>query len=80
MQGKRFLHRCRRCKARREPWERLTIGGYCPSCSEAVRTRRSRKTGARLLAKAKQAGTVERDGQEFQVLVLPPKREPPKIR
>lgn len=74
IRGKRFLPRCRRCKVRREPWERLTIGGYCPSCSEAVRTRRSRKTGARLIAKAKDAGTVERDGQTFTVTVLPPKR------
>jgi hypothetical protein len=72
--GKRFLPRCRRCKARREPWERLTIGGYCPTCSDLLRALRTRKTSTRLLAKAKPAGTVERDGQEFRVVVLPPKR------
>ena len=52
----------------REPWERLTVGGYCPTCSDLLRALRTRRTSARLLAKARPAGTVERDGREFELL------------
>ena len=65
--------RCRRCKFERLP-EETFWNGHCPAC-RAVQAKRSRsESGAKILAKAKDAGTIERDGQTFRVVVLPPKR------
>jgi hypothetical protein len=79
--------RCRNCGLLRLPEEtgrvpglrlnaeqRMFVRGLCPSCLEADRRERRRRTGARILSKAKDAGTVERDGQVFRVVQLPPKR------
>lgn len=79
--------RCKGCgllqlpeEATRTPGLRLTaeqrtfVRGLCPTCLEADRRERRRRTGARILSKAKDAGTVERDGQTYHVVVLPPKR------
>jgi hypothetical protein len=65
--------RCRRCRLERLPEENF-VRGLCPACLELDRRKRRSATGARALSKAKDAGTVERDGQTFQVVVLPPKR------
>jgi hypothetical protein len=65
--------RCRQCKLERLPWETFHRG-LCAACLELDRRQRRRKTGRRLLDKAKDAGTVDRDGQTFQVVQLPPKR------
>jgi hypothetical protein len=66
-------YRCRDCRTLRYEGE-LFFYGRCPACRDkngsAIRTR----TGARALTKARDAGTVERDGKVYQVLVLPPKR------
>ena len=65
--------RCRRCRDLRQEGERF-YHGLCDSCrAERAKVRRS-ATGARLLEKAKDAGTVQRDGQTFHVTALPPKR------
>jgi len=66
-------YRCRRCRLERTPEEFAWTRGLCPACLEVDRRLRRRKAGARILAKAKDLGTVERDGQTFRV-VLPPKR------
>jgi hypothetical protein len=66
-------HRSRRCRLERLPGERFPRA-FCPACLELDRQRRRSATGARALAKAKDARTVERDGQVFQVVKLPPKR------
>jgi hypothetical protein len=65
-------HRCRRCRLERFP-EETFVRGFCPACLQLERQERRAKTGARALAKAKDAGTVERDGKAYRVLVLPPK-------
>jgi predicted RNA-binding Zn-ribbon protein involved in translation (DUF1610 family) len=70
---RRFPSRCRSCGLIRLP-EETFVRGLCPACLEAERHDGRRATGARILAKAKDAGTVERDGQTFTVSVLPPKR------
>jgi hypothetical protein len=80
--GKRRMHnpRCRRCRLQRLPEETFPNGkpgwtrGLCPACLELDRQRRRSATARRLLDKAKDGGTVERDGQMFHVVVLPPKR------
>jgi predicted RNA-binding Zn-ribbon protein involved in translation (DUF1610 family) len=72
--GKRMHKpRCKRCRLQRLPEENF-VRGLCPACLELDRRYRRRKTGSRLLEKAKDAGTVVRDGQTFRVTVLPPKR------
>jgi hypothetical protein len=72
---KRRMHypRCRRCRLERLP-EETFYRGLCPACMDVDKRKRHAATGARLLAKAKDAGTVERDGQTFTVVVLTPKR------
>jgi hypothetical protein len=64
---------CRRCKLERLPDERW-LGGFCPECRDFYSAKRRKATAKRVLAGAKTAGTVERDGQTFTVLQLPPKR------
>jgi hypothetical protein len=64
---------CRRCKLQRLP-EETFWGGLCPACRDVYAHRRRKATGALILEKAKAGGTEERDGQAFQVAVLPPKR------
>jgi hypothetical protein len=73
--GKRRTHnpRCRRCRLERLPEENF-VRGFCPACLELDGRQRRRRVGANLLDKAKDAGTVEREGRTFQVVVLPPKR------
>ena len=66
-------HHCRRCRMRRLPEERFP-GGLCLRCFDLVRTRKRGAVGAKVLAKAKDGGTLERDGQTFNVVVLPPTR------
>lgn len=65
--------RCRRCRDLRQDGERF-YGGLCDSCRGQRSAAKRAATGARLLAKAKDAGTLERDGQTFRVVQLPPKR------
>jgi hypothetical protein len=65
--------RCQRCRELRHDGERF-YHGLCDSCrAERAAVRRS-NTGARLLDKAKDGGTIDRDGQTFHVTVLPAKR------
>jgi hypothetical protein len=66
-------HHCQRCRLQRLPEERFP-GGLCLACLEVVRRRKRRALGANVLAKATHVGTLERDGQTFQLVVLPPKR------
>lgn len=70
---KRRMHnpRCRRRRLERLP-EETFYRGLCPASVDVDKRRRHAATGARLLAKVKDAGTVERDGQTFQVVQLPP--------
>jgi hypothetical protein len=65
--------RCRDCGGWREDDERL-FHGRCEVCRDKRSQARRAATGARALAKAKDAGTIERDGQTFKLVVLPPKR------
>jgi hypothetical protein len=67
------MARCRDCGGWREEDERLWRG-RCEGCRTKRSQARRAATGKRALEKAKDAGTVERDGQTFQVVVLPPKR------
>jgi hypothetical protein len=48
--------------------------GLCDNCRHKRACTRGRQTGARALANAKPAGTLERNGQQFRAVVLPPKR------
>jgi hypothetical protein len=64
---------CRDCGDLRydgEPFFR----GLCDTCRHKRAVARRAQTGARAIANAKPAGTLERDGQQFRVVVLPPKR------
>jgi hypothetical protein len=65
--------RCRRYRDLRQDGEKF-YNGFCDSCRQKRAAARRSATGARLLELAKNAGTVERDGQTFSVVVLPPKR------
>jgi hypothetical protein len=67
---KRRLPRCRSCGDFRYEQESF-YRGLCERCRDTQSVARRAKTGARALAKAKDAGTVERDGQTYQVVVLP---------
>jgi predicted RNA-binding Zn-ribbon protein involved in translation (DUF1610 family) len=73
MARRRLSPRCRNCGLLRLPDERFTRN-LCPSCLNAERSQRRRATGAQVLANARDAGTVERDGQTFRVVQLPPTR------
>jgi hypothetical protein len=67
------VQRCRRCKFERLPDETFWTG-HCPAC-RALHAKRARaESGAKLLAKAKDGGTLEREGQTFRVVVLPSRR------
>jgi hypothetical protein len=65
--------RCRDCGGWRMDDE-LFWRGRCEDCRDKRSAARRAATGARALALAKDAGTLERDGQTFRVLLLPPKR------
>ena len=65
--------RCRVCRLQRLPEEEFTRG-LCPSCLESDRRRKRGARGAKLLEKAKNSGTVERDGKTFNLIILPPKQ------
>ena len=65
--------RCRRCRDLRQEGEKF-FNGFCDSCRQKRGAARRAATGARILERAKDAGTVERDGRTFRVVVLPPKR------
>jgi hypothetical protein len=68
-----YVKRCPRCKIGREP-EETFWNGHCPACRE-IRSKRIRaESGTKLLAKAKDGGTIEREGQTFRVVVLPSRR------
>ena len=73
--GKRRIHHpcCRRCRLERLPEEKFTCG-LCPACLELARQHCRNEVGRKLLDSAKDGGTVDRDGQTFHVVVLPPKR------
>ena len=68
-----YVKRCRRCNLERLP-EETFWNGHCPAC-RALQAKRARaESGTKLLAKAKDGGTLEREGQTFRVVVLPPRR------
>jgi hypothetical protein len=74
-QKRRHLHvkRCRRCKLERL-LEETFWNGHCPAC-RAIQAKRMRaESGTELLAKTKDGGTFEREGQPFRVVVLPSRR------
>ena len=62
---------CLRCKLERLPEETFP-GGLCAACRHLNGKAHRVRSGARALARAKDAGTVDRDGQTFRVLDLPP--------
>jgi hypothetical protein len=66
-------HRCRRCQLERLDGETFHRG-LCPACLELDQRKRHRDTGARILERAKDGGTIEREGQTFRVVQLPRKR------
>jgi hypothetical protein len=68
-----YVQRCRRCKLAREP-EETFWNGHCPACRALHATRARAEKGSKLLAKAKDGGTLEREGQTFRVVVLPSRR------
>jgi hypothetical protein len=78
------IQQCRRCRLERLPEETFRGGrglqesawtpGLCPACLEVDRRERRSRVGRKLLNKANDGGTVDRDGQTFRVTVLPPKR------
>jgi hypothetical protein len=59
------VQRCRRCTSTRTPDEYAWTRGLCPACLELDRQQRRSNTGRRLLDRAKDAGTVDRDGQTY---------------
>ena len=71
--------RCRRCRLLREAWEEWR-GGLCPACTDRVRQARRRQVGAKILARGTETGLEERDGELYQVVVLPPARRPKRRR
>jgi hypothetical protein len=64
--------RCRGCDLFRFPDETFP-GGYCPSCLDERSRKRRSATGARVLARAKDGGSLERDGETYRLVLLPPK-------
>jgi len=70
---KPYIIHCRDCDTPRVDDE-IFWHGRCPSCRKARGASHRQQMGAKLLAKAKDAGTVLRDGQTFTVVTLPPKR------
>jgi hypothetical protein len=65
----RFVLRCRGCKLQRLPEEKF-YRGLCPACLDVDKRRRRSERGRRQLAKARDGGTVKRDGQTFKVVRL----------
>jgi hypothetical protein len=68
-----YVQRCRRCRLEREP-EETFWNGHCPACRARHARRARAESGTKLLAKAKDGGTVKREGQTFRVVVLPSRR------
>jgi hypothetical protein len=64
---------CVHCKVEREQGTKF-YGGWCTSCHAEKAAAKRKVTATKLLARGKQAEPVERNGQEFAVVVLPPKR------
>lgn len=78
MPGKR-RHRkprpkCVDCNLAFDPLTDKWTTGICPKCSQARAILRRAQTGQRLLARAHLAGQQIRDGREYTILQLPPKR------
>jgi hypothetical protein len=70
---RRFSPCCPGCGLIRLP-DKKWRGGYCPCCLDEHKRKRRRANGAQVLANARDAGTVERDGQTFRVVQLSPGR------
>jgi hypothetical protein len=68
------VQRCCRCPTTWTPSEYAWTRGLCLACLELDQQQRRSRTGRRLLDKAKDGGTVDRDGQTYHVVVLPAKR------
>jgi hypothetical protein len=66
------VQQCRACGTERLSHERFAAG-CCPSCRFLYGKERRAETAARLLARARDGGSEERDGQTLHVLVLPPR-------
>ena|SRR5262245_55288255 len=64
---------CYGCGMERPPGTRFWRG-YCGDCRETMGSARRAKTGANVIAKGKIVGTETRDGQEYTVVKLPPKK------
>jgi len=58
---RRWPPRCRKCGLLRLPEENFHRN-LCPGCLEKERRQRRSATGARVIANAKDGGTVKRDG------------------
>jgi hypothetical protein len=65
--------RNRKCRDLRQDGETF-YRGLCETCRTEAACERRAETAARALAKAKEGGTIERDGRTFSVVVLPAKR------
>ena len=65
--------RCKRCRLERLDGETFW-SGLCAACRARSGRERRRRTGAKLLGKAKHERNEERDGQLFRVVSPPPKR------
>lgn len=60
------------------PFERRLVGKrrkmLCESCRKEWAQERRKATAVSVLSRGHDGGTVTRDGQEFKLTVLPPKR------
>jgi hypothetical protein len=65
----RYVQRCRQCKLERLEGERFHRS-LCPACLDVDKRRRRSERERRQLGKAKDGGTLERDGQTFKVVRL----------
>jgi hypothetical protein len=67
--------RCRACGIAAAVTDDETFyGGRCESCRAVAAERRRKAAGERLLQAAKTSRIELRDGHEYSVVVLPPKR------
>ena len=64
---------CQRCKDPLDPEDRH-YHKFCRVCRDLRARQRREQVGAKLLAKPRSTHTEMRDGQEFTVTVLAPKR------
>ncbi len=67
---------CRECGLVQPQGEKFLRGGLCPSCLDESGRRKRAREGQKALARAQEAGRVERDGQIFRVVVVPPRKRP----